>query len=307
MYHSSRRAVICQSYVKSAVSIDDGDFQPKNTSVALFGMGCFWAPSEALASIPGIVDVTVGYAGGASSFARVFNLSDAGEKRPNYDSVCAGDGSVETVRVSYDPSTCSYSDLLDHFFDNHDSNIAFKAKKSAVERAKSFNEALEERYEDATNIPTRISPLNQYASVIWTFSNDEEEAAKAAIFAQKRRCEANRATGPATVVVRVPNVPGNLGKTLDLFFFKAENYHQKFWPKARVRFGAFMALTVVQYVSTQLGRIDLAGGVQAAQLALLAFILIERSAPRIARATEATGVTSIVGSAFQREEENLFG
>ena len=73
--------------------------------VATLGLGCFWEPSEKLLKLDGVVDTRCGYAGAA--------FPDA---KPDYNSVCGGDGNVECVRVTYDEARVSYEDVLDAAF-----------------------------------------------------------------------------------------------------------------------------------------------------------------------------------------------
>lgn len=74
---------------------------------ATFGMGCFWAPSEALLKTDGVIDTVAGYTGNP----------EAGSKAPSYDNVCFGRQWVEGVRVDYDDEIVSYNQLLDAFFE----------------------------------------------------------------------------------------------------------------------------------------------------------------------------------------------
>lgn len=56
------------------------------------------------AQIPGVHDVTVGYANGAT-------------EHPTYEQVCTGTtGHAETVHVLYDPHQVSLKTLAEHFF-----------------------------------------------------------------------------------------------------------------------------------------------------------------------------------------------
>jgi peptide-methionine (S)-S-oxide reductase len=51
------------------------------------------------AKLPGVVKTRVGYTGGS-------------RPNPTYESVCAGDGHTEAMRVWFDPTIMSYEDLL---------------------------------------------------------------------------------------------------------------------------------------------------------------------------------------------------
>ena len=105
---------------------------------ATLGLGCFWEPSETLLKLDGVVDTRCGYAGAA--------FPDA---KPDYNSVCGGDGNVECVRVTYDSSVVDYEAVLD---------AAFAASKPVL-------------------------GSRQYAPIV--FAADEEEAERAAAWVAK--------------------------------------------------------------------------------------------------------------------------
>lgn len=66
--------------------------------------GCFWGVEEYFSRIPGVRDVSVGYANGTT-------------QRPTYEDVCYRQtGHAETVRVRYDPDAVSLRTLTEHFF-----------------------------------------------------------------------------------------------------------------------------------------------------------------------------------------------
>jgi peptide-methionine (S)-S-oxide reductase len=52
---------------------------------------------------PGVTHTVVGYTGGSNP-------------RPTYESVCAGDGHTEAIKIEYDPKQVSYEQLLDTFY-----------------------------------------------------------------------------------------------------------------------------------------------------------------------------------------------
>ena len=77
-------------------------------SEAVLGGGCFWCLEAVYAELDGVSAVKSGYAGGSTA-------------NPSYEQVCSGrTGHAEVVRVTYDPSTLSYEDLLRVFFAIHD-------------------------------------------------------------------------------------------------------------------------------------------------------------------------------------------
>lgn len=69
-------------------------------ATAVFAGGCFWSVEHELEQIPGVVDVVVGYAGGARA-------------NPTYRS---HEGHLEAVHVTYDRSKLSYEQLVTGFF-----------------------------------------------------------------------------------------------------------------------------------------------------------------------------------------------
>ena len=77
------------------------------TELATFGAGCFWGVEARFRELPGVIDATAGYMGGA--------IPD-----PGYRAVCTGStGHAEVVQVRYDPQQVDYETLLDLFFGMH--------------------------------------------------------------------------------------------------------------------------------------------------------------------------------------------
>lgn len=76
--------------------------------VATLGGGCFWCTEAVFESVRGVEHVESGYTGGS--------VPD-----PSYEMVCSGTtGHAEVIRVTFDPGTISYADLLRIFFATHD-------------------------------------------------------------------------------------------------------------------------------------------------------------------------------------------
>ncbi|HDQ14458.1 MAG TPA: peptide-methionine (S)-S-oxide reductase, partial [Sediminispirochaeta sp.] len=72
------------------------------------GGGCFWCIQAVFDQVPGVLETTVGYAGGRT-------------QDPNYEQVCGGDtGHAEVVQIAFDPERIDFSQILDYFWRAHD-------------------------------------------------------------------------------------------------------------------------------------------------------------------------------------------
>ena len=81
---------------------------PAGKAIATLAGGCFWCLEAVYDQLKGVEAVQSGYMGG-----HVLN--------PSYEAVCTGmTGHAEVVRITFDPQTISYRDLLDVFFVIHD-------------------------------------------------------------------------------------------------------------------------------------------------------------------------------------------
>lgn len=76
----------------------------ENLREIFYAGGCFWGVESYFSQVPGVHDVTVGYANGTT-------------EKPSYEDVCSQTtGHAETVHVIYDPDEVSLRDLTEHFF-----------------------------------------------------------------------------------------------------------------------------------------------------------------------------------------------
>lgn len=75
---------------------------------AIFAGGCFWCTEAVFQRLQGVQEVISGYTGGDI-------------KNPAYREICTGrTGHAEGIKIVFDPSQVSYSELLGVFFATHD-------------------------------------------------------------------------------------------------------------------------------------------------------------------------------------------
>ena len=76
----------------------------KGKQTAVLAGGCFWGVDAVFKHVKGVSSVVSGYSGGSASTAE-------------YETVSSGStGHAESVKITYDPSQISYSELLRIFF-----------------------------------------------------------------------------------------------------------------------------------------------------------------------------------------------
>ena len=91
-----------------AATLQGEDMGNESGSTAIIGGGCFWCVEAVYERIDGIQSAVSGYAGGTTD-------------NPSYEEVTSGrTGHAEVVKLSYDPDTISYREVLDLFFKAHD-------------------------------------------------------------------------------------------------------------------------------------------------------------------------------------------
>ena len=108
--------------------------------IATFGAGCFWGVEYVFRRVPGVTRAEVGYGGGITP-------------DPTYREVCSHtSGHAEVCRVTFDPGSVTFDQLLEVFWAMHD--------------------------------PTQVDRQgpdvgDQYRSVIFTHSPEQQSAAEA--------------------------------------------------------------------------------------------------------------------------------
>jgi len=135
------------------------------TEKAMLGAGCFWGVEATFREVPGVVNTTVGYAGGHT-------------KNPTYEEVCTDlTGHAEVVLVEYDPEKVSYEQLLEVFWNCHDPtqlnrqgpdvgtqyrSVIFAFTPEQREAAEASRERLERSGRYSRPIVTQILPAPEF-------------------------------------------------------------------------------------------------------------------------------------------------
>jgi peptide-methionine (S)-S-oxide reductase len=146
-------------------------------ALAAFAEGCFWGSEDTFRHVPGVLATAVGYTGGHTD-------------DPSYESVCTHTtGHAETVLVEFDPGKVSYEKLLAVFFSTHDPTTKDRQGPDVGD---------------------------QYRSAVFTFSPEQEAAARAAAARET-------ASRPRPVTTAIQPI----GR-----FWKAEGYHQQYDEKS---------------------------------------------------------------------------
>ncbi|MDF7808551.1 peptide-methionine (S)-S-oxide reductase MsrA [Pontiellaceae bacterium B12219] len=91
-----------------AMSFTMAEAKEEQMEKAVFGGGCFWGVESLFQELDGVVDTTVGYAGGTT-------------ENPTYKEVCyENTGHAEVIEIVFDPAKVSYEELLAYFWRLHD-------------------------------------------------------------------------------------------------------------------------------------------------------------------------------------------
>jgi peptide-methionine (S)-S-oxide reductase len=141
--------------------------------LAAFAGGCFWGTENTFRHVPGVTATAVGYTGGHSDM-------------PTYEDVSSHTtGHAETVLVEYDPKLTTYDELLLVFWEAHDPTTKDRQGPDIG---------------------------SNYRSAIFTFSPEQERAARASEAQAQKQLQR-----PITTEIRP------IGR-----FYRAEEYHQQY-------------------------------------------------------------------------------
>ena len=153
---------------------------PDGMEEVVFGMGCFWGAERKFWEAEGVYSTAVGYAGGVTP-------------NPTYEEVCSGlTGHTEVVRVVFDPSRTSFSEMLKIFWETHDPTQGMR---------------------QGNDVGT------QYRSAIYCSSAAQRELAEASLRLYQEKLSV---AGYGSISTEIRDAPE---------FYYAEEYHQQYLAK----------------------------------------------------------------------------
>ena len=120
--------------------------------------GCFWCIEAILQRIKGVKGLTNGYCNGST-------------ENPTYEDICSGQtGHAEVVKIEFDESEISFSDLLEVFFLTHDptslnrqgSDVGIQYRSAVFFINPEQRDLAKTTIESIPNAVTEISPLDVF-------------------------------------------------------------------------------------------------------------------------------------------------
>jgi peptide-methionine (S)-S-oxide reductase len=137
---------------------------PAAQATAIFAGGCFWCVEADFDKLAGVTATESGYAGGR-------------QPNPTYEQVSAGGtGHAEVVRVTYDPKTVTYEQLLEYFWPHVDPTVkdrqfcdvgdqyrtAILYESTAQRRAAEASKAALEKSGRLAHVYTEVAPAGTF-------------------------------------------------------------------------------------------------------------------------------------------------
>ncbi len=176
-----RATTIQPSHLHTVLETPLNDVIPTGFDSLIIGMGCFWGAERLFWKQVGIYSTAVGYCGGFTP-------------NPTYEEVCSGrTGHTEAVKIIFDPSSISFSQLLTLFWENHNPTQGMK---------------------QGNDVGT------QYRSAIYTNSEQQKTDASASRTRYQQALNDNKEGALITTDIQ----------TASTFYF-AEEYHQQYLAK----------------------------------------------------------------------------
>jgi peptide methionine sulfoxide reductase msrA/msrB len=151
---SGRASSSLRAETSEVASVDGAgtkDTMQRMQKTAVFGNGCFWCVEHDLEEVEGVITVVSGYAGGST-------------ENPTYADYGAA-GHREVVLVTYDPSTISYANLVEHIIKHGDPT---DASGSFYDRGLEYAPAIyyenEEEKKEAFRVIAGVDALQKFSA-----------------------------------------------------------------------------------------------------------------------------------------------
>ncbi|MEM9362528.1 MAG: peptide-methionine (S)-S-oxide reductase MsrA [Bacteroidota bacterium] len=139
-------------------------------STAIFAGGCFWCTEAVFQRLNGVKEVISGYTGGAI-------------KNPAYREICTGrTGHAEAVKIVFDASKVSYTELLEVFFATHDpTTLNRQGNDVGTQYRSEIFYTTEEQKAEAEAFISLLEKESVFASPVVTAISEEKPFYKAEI------------------------------------------------------------------------------------------------------------------------------
>jgi peptide methionine sulfoxide reductase msrA/msrB len=119
----------------------------KTYETATFGGGCFWCTEAVFLRLKGVQKVESGYSGGHID-------------NPTYREICSGlTGHAEVIKITFDPNTISYEELLLVFMTTHDPTTL---NQQGADRGTQYRSSI--MYHDDLQLKTATALINELQS-----------------------------------------------------------------------------------------------------------------------------------------------
>ncbi len=135
------------------------DMPDKNftTETATLAGGCFWCTEAVFERLKGVISVVSGYTGGR-------------RENPSYEQIITGHTHhAEAIRITFDPTMISYTQLLDVFWATHDPTTL---NQQGADRGERYRSAIfyenEEQHRTAEESKANLAKSGMYKDPIVT-------------------------------------------------------------------------------------------------------------------------------------------
>ncbi len=181
----------------------------QKNQIATFAAGCFWGVEYKFDKVKGVVNTTVGYIGGHL-------------KNPSYENVCSDEtGHAEAVQVEYDQKQVSYEELLNVFWSIHDPT---QLNKQGPDIGLQYRSAIFYHNEKQKQAALKSKEKLEMSVNRSRMRGSQDSLANSPISEHDQKPKVFDKSGKYNKPIVTEIVPAKE-------FYKAEEYHQRYWEK----------------------------------------------------------------------------